>query len=288
LTYETHMTLLTREILNMMLRIFFFILCFLSLAFSWPKTNRIVSLAPVITEILFTLNAKEKLIGVTKFCDRPSEALKIKKIGGFIDPQLEVILALKPDLVIGMTLPSHQLIFLELKKRQFKTLTVQNDSIADIQNSILTIGKIIGHEKKAEQFLTQFKKDLLLQKNSLTCPAKSSVLLVISSNPLVVAGPKTFAGEVLNWLGVPSAVSSSVLPWPIWSMESVLKNSPTAIVATEGKNLRLQLEKQLAPVLKKTKLIALDRPILQRPGPHLIEDVKSLAQLLHQHQICHF
>ncbi len=265
--------------------------CFASVALSSP--NRVVSLAPVITESLFALQAGDQLVGVTRFCDRPIAAQKIAKIGGFIDPQLEAVLSLKPDLVIGMKIPSHEQLLSQLQKRKIATLTIENNTIADIRQSLLQIGHVLKREKNAEAFLKQFDEELASFKNNVTCPKTSLILLAISSSPFIVSGPHTFANEALELIGAKSAVPKSAPAWPTWSIEAMLQNPPRLIVATEGPELLQALRGHLAPLLKQaafknTLLLAPAKSILQRPGPYLIEDIKQLVWLLKQNEICNF
>ncbi|MDA0712721.1 MAG: helical backbone metal receptor [bacterium] len=255
--------------------------------------ERIISLSPSITEIIFTLDEEANVVGVTRFCDKPAKAKLISKIGGFTDPQLEEIIALKPTLVIGMNIPSHQQILQRLGKLKVATLVVSNNKIADISNSMITIGKIMHAKDKADQAVKQFNQDLLSLKNLINCPTSSKILLAVSSKPFIVAGNNTFANEVLILIGAKSAVVNRSPAWPIWSAETMLNNAPRAIVALGGQNLAKELRKELASVfahknLKNTVLIYPDTPILQRPGPELVADAKQLANLLDRHGICHF
>lgn len=256
---------------------------------SEPK--RIVSLAPVITESVFALQAENKLVGVTRFCDRPLAARKITKIGGFIDPQLEAVLSLQPDLVIGMKIPSHVQLLSQLQKRKIATMTIENNAIADIRQSLLQIGRALKREKNAQIFLKQFDEELATLKKNTTCSPTALILLAISGSPFIVAGPHTFAHEALALIGAQSAVPKSAPAWPTWSIEAMLQNPPRVIVATDGPKLLPALRRNLAPLLqqsafKNTLLLAPAKSILQRPGPYLIEDIKQLLWLLKQNDIC--
>lgn len=255
--------------------------------------DRIISLAPAITEIIFTLDEKANVIGVTRFCDKPLKAKLIKKIGGFIDPQLETIVTLKPTVVIGADIPSHQQVLQQLAKLKVATLFISNNKITDIKKSTISVGKILHLEKRAEQLVEKFNHDLLSVKNLIKCPDSTKILLAISSKPFIVAGTKTYPNEVLNLIGVQSTEINSSSDWPIWSEEIMLKNAPRAIIAIGGQSLAQELKKELALILshknlKDTVVIFPQLPILQRPGLTLANDAKRLAKLLTNHGICHF
>ncbi len=277
----------------MRLAFFLCLACHASVGMTNSSPKRVVSLAPVITESMFALQAENQLVGVTRFCDRPLAAKKIAKIGGFIDPQLEAVLLLKPDLVVGMKIPSHVQLLAQLKKRKIATLTIENNTIADIRQSLLQIGRVLKREKSAQVFLKQFDQELTTLKKSVSCSPTALILLVIGSSPFIVAGPHTFASEALELIGAKSAVPKSAPRWPVWSIEGMLQNPPRAIIATEGIELRQALRGHLAPLLqqsafKNTLLLAPAKSILQRPGPYLIEDIKQLVWLLQQNEICNF
>jgi iron complex transport system substrate-binding protein len=270
---------------------FLYFACLASLGLANFSPKRVVSLAPVITESMYALQAEDQLVGVTRFCNRPLSAQKIAKIGGFIDPQLEAVILLKPDLVIGMKIPSHTQLLAQLKKRKIETLTIENNTIADIRQNMIRMSRALNREKNATVFLRQFDEELANLKSNTTCSPTALILLVISSSPFIVAGYQTFANEVLELIGAKSAVPKSAPAWPTWSIEAMLRNPPRVIVATEGLKLLQTLRRNLKPILnqvlfKNTLLLAPEKSILQRPGPYLIEDIKQLIWLLKQNEIC--
>ena len=114
-----------------------------------PAYQRIISLAPSLTEILYALDLGDRVVGVTRYCDYPEGALAKTKVGGLMDPNYEAMVALKPDLVILMT--SHRDAKRELAKMGIATLTVPHQTIADIHESIQTIGKACGASQKAAE-----------------------------------------------------------------------------------------------------------------------------------------
>ena len=121
-----------------------FLILFLAAVSIFPQ--KIVSLAPGITEIVFALGRGDKLVGVTKFCDYPAAAKKINKIGGFLDINMEALVALAPDIVI--TYPEHagKLAFLQGRAR---IVTVQHGRLADLLRSILDIGRVVARRKRS-------------------------------------------------------------------------------------------------------------------------------------------
>jgi iron complex transport system substrate-binding protein len=243
---------------------------------------RIVSLAPTVTEIIFALGLSKKLVGVTRFCDRPTAAKKIPKIGGFIDPQLEAILVRKPDLVIAIPLPSHLSLLKTLQNRGVATIVGYGDRISEIFNMIDFLGKVLGASQKAIKLTMSLKKELASIKNQLA-QTKLRVAIVVGTSPLVLAGNGTYPNELLEHLGAKSIVSTTDIAWPIWSNESLLHANPGIIIVTGGlsglKSFRMHT-KMLWPKEKGPKVIAAKESFLERPGPSLAADAKSLLHLL--------
>ena len=112
--------------------------------------SRIISLAPNITEILYALGLEDKIIGVTRYCKYPPQATQKKKVGGYLDPNYEIIVAAKPDLVI--VFPEQTQPVNHFTRLGIKTLTVEHLSIEDILESIMKIGKSCGAAEKGGQF----------------------------------------------------------------------------------------------------------------------------------------
>ena len=132
-----------------------FLFLFLTAVGIFPQ--RVVSLAPGVTEIVFALGRGDKLVGVTKFCDYPPAANKIKKIGGFLDINMEALVALAPDIVI--TYPEHaeKLAFLQGRA---KIVAVPHGRLADLLQSILDIGRVLGAESEARQLVAAMRRKM--------------------------------------------------------------------------------------------------------------------------------
>jgi len=244
--------------------------------------RRIVSLAPAVTEIVFALGASKKLVGVTRYCDRPKAAKKIPRIGGFADPQLEAIIIKKPDIVIAMPMASLAPILKALQRQGVATVTGYGDRISEIFDLIGFLGKILRVPKKAEQLQMRMRKELATIKDGLG-GTSVRVAIVIDSSPIVLAGNGTYPNELLEHLGAKSIVDSNDVPWPIWSHESLLHANPGIIVVTGGRSGLKSFHmhtKMLWPKGKGPKVISTKEPFLERPGPALAADAKLLLRLL--------
>lgn len=242
---------------------------------------RIVSLAPVVTETLFALGVGSSVVGVTRFCDRPAEAKSRIQVGGFVDPQLEAIVGLRPDLVIAMPSMGQRNVLEALRAQGVPVLVVFGDTIREIRDLIESIGEATFQSARARQKVAALDRSLQDIRQRFQQDAKPlQAIVVIQVSPLVIAGPNTFADEALRWVGASPAVPRNAPAWPTWSLEALLFLRPDVVIAAEGEDsarrLRLMLAGQKGP-----RVVAAERTILMRPGPHLAEDVEMLAAILH-------
>lgn len=245
------------------------------------KPRRIISLAPVVTETLFALGAGTDVVGVTRYCDRPAEAQTRPKVGGFVDPQLEAILGLRPDLVIAMPSMGQRTVLEALRAHKIPVLVVFGDTVAEIRSMIEAIGEATFLSARARQALKTL--EAALQKIRDQVPESASpmrAVVVVQVEPLVLAGPNTFADEVLRWVGASPAVPRNAPSWPTWSLEALLFLRPDVVIAAEGsesaRRLKLMLAGQPGP-----RVLSGPNAILMRPGPHLAHDVEVLYSLLY-------
>jgi len=250
------------------------------------SSQRIVSLAPVATEIITALGLSDRLVGITRFCKKPSTKT-IALIGGYIDPQLEAIIALKPDLVIAMPSMGVQKIVDQLHKKAIPTLIGFGDTLAEIRNLIDFIGTSTKKSAEAQRALQRFDLTLSKLRPLKATTPKRSVLVVVGNNPIVVAGHNTFIDEIIALMGFKSAVPAESLPWPTWSLEAVLAHSPEIIVNIQGPEALAQLTKDLQPILahpkiRQTKIIAPPHPLLQSAGISLADEALLLKNLIEQ------
>ena len=137
-----------------------------------PVGNRIISLAPNITEIIYAIDADEELVAVTDYCRYPEEAKKKVKIGGLLNPNIEMILRLKPTILFGV--PAHAKLNQELQKFGLSITMIPNETISDVVSSIEKIGAETGHETEAKHLITSIRDSLSILK-SLSSKSVSKV-----------------------------------------------------------------------------------------------------------------
>jgi iron complex transport system substrate-binding protein len=205
-----------------------FLILFLSAACVFSQ--KVVSLAPGITEIIFALGQGGKLVGVTKFCDYPAAAKKISKIGGFLDINVEALVALSPDIVL--TYPEHaaKLKFLQERAR---IVTVQHGRLADLLQSILDIGRALGSENEARRLVDSIQEKMRVVAARVRGRKKVRTLLIAGRSAgelknMYIIGKKDFINDLLEIAGGVNAYDGEV-DYPNISLESAIYLNPQFI-----------------------------------------------------------
>ncbi|ABA57353.1 ABC transporter substrate-binding protein [Nitrosococcus oceani] len=197
------------------------------------KYHRIISLAPSITETLFALGLEEQVVGVTRYCDYPPKALTKPKVGGYLDPHLEAIIALRPDLVI--TFPGHQTFTPRLEQLGISTLQVQHQKLKDILDSIRIIGMATGKEAEAKTLLASLKSRMEAIRTKTAHLPRPRVLVVMGHpvSPLreiFVAGAADPYDEMIRIAGGINAYQGHLIRVPPLSAEGIMHLDPEVII----------------------------------------------------------
>ena len=251
--------------------------------------SRIVSLAPVITEILLELGLLDKIVGVTSYCNLPndiSQKNQIEEVGAYLDTSIEKVLSLKPDIVLtqkGSSKTPNKLRALKLE-----VIELPNESVSDIIYSLKVVGKILNVENKVElhtdkiennlkRYLSELKE--FFSKNNLENPSFLILLDEGSSyrKRFYVAGKKTFYDDILNKLSLKNSLEKSEGYVQI-GLEGIISLKPKFIfILRETENLEKEEEskKIILSKLKNTKLIFINSISSLRPGINLDNIAKT-------------
>jgi iron complex transport system substrate-binding protein len=196
--------------------------------------ERIVSLAPSITEILFALGLGDRVVGVTRYCDYPPEALSREQVGGYYDPNYEAIVGLRPDLVV--LLPEHAEAREHLARLGVRTLAVDHRSVQGILASITAIGEVGGAEQQAGEIVADIEVRMIQVRRSVEVLPSPRVLICVGRNmgsgsleDVCVAGNDGFYSEMLKLAGGVNAYSGR-MAFPMVSTEGILRMNPEVII----------------------------------------------------------
>lgn len=249
--------------------------------------QRIVSLAPHITEVLFYIGAGNKIVGTVHYSDYPKEALKIPRIGGYDKVNLEQIMTLQPDLIVAWQSGNDSRINTRLEELGFKVYYSEPTTLKDIANSMVRLAtlvgtKEIGEEKKA-QFLSRYKQ--LKMANQSKQPLK--IYYEVWRNPRYTLGGTHFSKEIFNLCSGENIFADLNEKAPIVSLEAIISRNPDVILTgdrhgeetlTEFRN-HWQQWPQIKAV-KKKQIYYVDADIFTRSSPRALNAAEHLCNLL--------
>jgi iron complex transport system substrate-binding protein len=241
--------------------------------------QRIISLAPALTSMLFRLGLGPQVVGVTRYCDDPPEAATRPHVGGFADADPEAILALKPDLVVAVQSPAMAGLLTRLESFGVRTLAVQQDSLTTTWAAFEAVGRATGKADEATTAVAAARTALPQSAARAAGLKGKRVLFVYGRAPLVVAGPGSFGDELLGMLGAVNAAAAFQRPWPKLTAEEVVTARPDVILdaaaAMEGEAPGFFTG---LPGLSGVQVVAVTHPGLMQPGVRVVEGLSWLAE----------
>ncbi|MDD4504578.1 MAG: ABC transporter substrate-binding protein [Clostridiaceae bacterium] len=190
--------------------------------------QKIVSLSPSNTEILFALGAGERVVGVTSYCDYPEEAKKVEKVGTFDGPNMELIKKVQPDVVLAGYIQEE--LIKTLEDMGIPVIVTEAESFEAIYQSIGLIGEITGTDAKAEEIVAGMKNKIAEIEAKTKDKEKPTIFYVVWTDPLTTAGSKTYINDVIKVAGGIN-VAEKVESWANYSAEELIKDNPDMLVA---------------------------------------------------------
>lgn len=251
-----------------------------------PPT-RIVSLAPSVTEMLFAIGAGEQIVGVTSFCDYPAEAQAKPKVGGSF-PNLEVVLSLKPTLVLAPRDFIRPDMVAKLDQLKITLFILDANTLEDVFRHIQTIGRIVGRSEKADAVTAGLRRRVAEVKTRTTTASRPRVFYVLNSDPLMSAGPGSFIHQLIELAGGTNVAAGSPVSYPRLSLEEVVRQDPEVILFPVGTEEGIPDQEQqrwlrwpTLSAVKQNRFVRIPSVLLDRPGPRVVEGLELLARQLH-------
>jgi ABC-type Fe3+-hydroxamate transport system substrate-binding protein len=239
------------------------------------RVERVVTLAPNLTEIIFAVGAGEKIVGTDDYSNYPEAARRIAKVGG-MQPNVERIAALKPDLVLASSEGNHPSLAPALAAAGVPLYVVRTDRLHEVAPAIAFIGEILDAPNTKEA-VGELESNIAAQRRTRT--RKLRVMFAVWVDPLYVGGRETFTNDLLTLTGAQNAVSVS--GWPQYSLESLLASPPDLILYPRGAVTPQQIEalRKRVPELR-APIVPVDEDIFQRPGPRMVQAARALNAIL--------
>jgi iron complex transport system substrate-binding protein len=249
---------------------------------------RIISLAPSLTETVYALGDDNRLVGDTDYCDYPPAAKKKPKVGGVIDPNLEQIVALHPDLVL-VTKDSNRLETVRaLENFGIPSYATAPRKVKDIITSTQKLADVLNVSAAGKSVADDMERRLAALQSKLTGVPRRSVLFVVWMEPLISVGKGTFVADAIEKAGAVSIVDSSQ-DWPQISMEEVVHRQPDFLVFAPSHNQTAAQNYESLANLPSWSLLtavrehhfAVASDAIIRPAPRMISAIEDLARQLH-------
>lgn len=260
------------------------------------RPRRIVSLGPGVTEILFALGAGDRVVGVTPFCKFPPEAQRLPKVGGFLDPNFEVILKLQPDLVVLRE--SNQRSQPALRELGLRCAVVSHRRLEEVLDSLIAIGEAIGEQARARLLLADIRRRIAQVQKQVAGRKRPRVLLSIyrvtgsgKLEAVTVAAADGYFDRIIEIAGGQNACRGSAAPFPQLSHEGIFWMKPDVIVDIVRPMAETGLDRQKIagdwqsfpeiPAVAGGRVYVIDDDFASIPGPRSILLIEKLARLLH-------
>ena len=257
---------------------------------SGADVQRIISLAPSVTETVFALGLGDRLVGVSVYCDYPPEAQRIDRVGTFLTPNVEAIVAKRPDVIIAVPTPGNQGSVQALRRLGLNVVLVDPNTVAEIKESLLTIGRALGHEGEAHALVARIDAHMAAVQARLDDAPTRKVLMVVGQTPLVAVGRGTFQDELIHMAHGDNLAASAGGSWPRLSIEFAIAAAPEVIIDTSMGN-----EEQVGaapamdfwkafptiPAVRDKHVYGYKAYHVLRPGPRIAEAFEALARFIH-------
>ena len=252
------------------------------------RPARIITLAPSLTEILYSLGLGKRVVGVTKFSSYPREAASKPKVGSYIDLNAEKIISLFPDLVIGTVDGNQPWVVELLEEAGIHVFIVNPRNVKEVIDTIAILGKVCGADERANVLVDQLTRRLHRIVNRIASKERPLVFLQINVKPIMTVNRNTFHHDLIRLAGGRNMSENEPITYPRISLEEVITRKPEVIIISsmerggrfEKARLRWLTWRSI-PAVKNKRVHLIDSDLIDRPSPRIIEGLESMARIIH-------
>lgn len=250
------------------------------------RVDRVISLAPNLTEIVFAVGAGDRLVGNTTYCDYPPEAKAVAKVGDSLQPSLERIIALRPQVVLISTASQLEVFTQQLKDQNIAAFVTDPHDLEGVFRSIDQIGQILGQAEQAGLLVKKLRERTTVVEHAVKDAKPVRVFYQVSGEPLYTIGRDAFVTDLIRRAGAVSVTADVPGAWPKYSSESALAAKPEAIILPTGgsmgaANASVADALRNSPAAIAGRVYKINDDYLARPGPRLVDGLEALARALH-------
>jgi iron complex transport system substrate-binding protein len=238
------------------------------------EVHRVVTLAPSLTEVVLALGARDRLVGVTRFDEDP-RVQGVTRVGGFNDPEPETVLGLRPDLVLAQTGPENRGPIEALARLSVPVEAFALGTVEQIESAIRGVGRLLGNEREGGALATRIEERRARARKAAAGRKRVRALVVFGIDPLVVAGPSGYPGQLLDDLGIDNAARDVTRPFARLSVEAAVQAAPDVLVLA---GVDPPQGRPVVPGLGRVRVAPLRSQALLHPGPRLVEAIDDLEE----------
>ncbi len=244
-----------------------------------PAT-RVVSLIPAATELIYALGAGTTLVGRTRWCDYPAEALEVPSVGDGVMPNVEAVVGQRPDLVVAYRSPGNVSAITKLRGLGIPVLEIGIDQLSDFERDTRLLAAALGRPATGDSLVAETRADLDAATVSSATPP--TVLIVTWSDPPIVIGAGSYLNEILRRAGAVNLYADSERPSFVVSIESVVDRDPDwiLVVGDSEPAFLAKPEWQVVPAVRERRLLRVSGSMFNRPSPRIGEAVRQLRSVL--------
>jgi iron complex transport system substrate-binding protein len=249
--------------------------------------RRIVSLVPGVTEMLYAIGAEDRLVGRTDFCDYPPAARAKPSVGGMVSPSLEILVALKPDLVVATNSGNSDETRVQLERLRIPLYLVDPHGLSDVLRTVERLGDLAERRARAAEVVAGLERRVRAVEARVAARPRPRVLYVVWPEPLIVPGRGAAVTELIGLAGGDSVSANGPEGYPRYSVEAAVAGAPEVIIlarhgAGTAPYAREKWERFAGlPAIRAGRLHAVDGDLFHRFGPRVVDALEILARLLH-------
>ena len=250
------------------------------------KVDRVISLAPNLTEIVFAVGGGNQLVGRTSYCDYPPEANSVAEVGDTLHPSLERVIALKPQVVLISTASQLEVFTQQLQNQNIAVFVTDPHDLEGVFRSIEQVGEMLGKKDQAATLVQTLRQRTNAVEQAVKQKQPVRVFYQLSAEPLYTAGRDSFVTDLMRRAGAISVTADLPGAWPKFSSESALAAKPDAIILPTGGsmgtgNSTVTEALRNSPAVLQGRVYKINDDHLVRPGPRAIDGLEEMARVLH-------
>lgn len=249
------------------------------------EPDKVISLSPAITEILFAIGAEDKIAGVTDYCEYPPEALEKNKVGGFEDPNMELIIELEPDIIFVAAGIQEELVQ-QFDKLGIEVVVLDAEKVKDVLNNIELAGIAVGNTEEAQQLVADLEARInAVQEKVVQASHQPTVFFEVWDDPLMTAGPGSFIDDLISMAGGQNVAYDAVKRYAEFSIEVLLERDPDVYLiqdhAHQPEDVMARPGFQGLTAVQNGRVAAVKDDWVTLPGPRIVDGLEAIARVLH-------